>query len=166
MDLVEIPEIVVTDHWTLGRYGDSVVDGVRTFVNNAMCLPICWLYLTPSVKSFQKHKHKRVEQGTATVVRLQKAMRHPLLDPYFTLFSFFGEEEWYLLCLPILFWNFDDYLARHITILVTGGLAIGNTGKDIFELPRPASPPVWRPSNMATLDSTDLQDFGFPSTHR
>ena len=32
--------------------------------------------------------------GTATVVRLQKAMRHPLLDPYFTLFSFFGEEEW------------------------------------------------------------------------
>ena len=98
-------------------------------------------------------------------MKLQRTLRRPFLDVYFSVTAFFAEEEFYLIVLPLLFWNVDYSLALHMNYIVCGGLFVGNTIKDVFELPRPSSPPVWRPKHQEAIDSTMMKDFGFPSTH-
>uniref|UniRef100_A0A7S2RAL0 Phosphatidic acid phosphatase type 2/haloperoxidase domain-containing protein n=1 Tax=Mucochytrium quahogii TaxID=96639 RepID=A0A7S2RAL0_9STRA len=88
-----------------------------------------------------------------------------LVTTILVFFSFCAEEEFYLLLLPFLIWNVDHILGRRVTLIVCIGLVLGNTMKDVFGLPRPPSPPVWRPAHQEAIDSTNLQDFGFPSTH-
>jgi len=93
----------------------------------------------------------------------------------FTLASglFFAEEEFYLLALPILFWNIDYRLARHMTLVVCFGLLWGNLMKDVFRLPRPVNvePKVWvahvavQIAGAGDGGGTACRDFGFPSTH-
>jgi len=158
-------EVSVTTHLSLGTRVDDLIHAARTFFAVSISLPIAWITLHPSIGSFRARKFRVVAEGTKSVVALQQRLRHPVLDVFFQAVSFCAEEEFYLLVLPILFWNIDRVLGRRITLVVTLGLLAGNTMKDVFGLPRPASPPVWRPSGLETMDSTNLADFGFPSTH-
>ena len=64
-----------------------------------------------------------------------------------------------------MYWNLEPALAIELAHVVNFGLLFGNIMKDMFALPRPASPPVWRPKYMVQMDSTSMQDYGFPSTH-
>ena len=73
--------------------------------------------------------------------------------------------QWYLVTLPIMYWNLEPTLAIQLAYVVNLGLICGNMVKDMLALPRPASPPVWRPEYMVKMDSTSMQDYGFPSTH-
>lgn len=114
------------------------------------------------MSEFKKLKRDRVLAGSQTVYRTQQAFRHPILDVYFTAWSFCAEEEFYLLVLPILFWMVDDRLARHLTFLVQTGLLAGNVMKDVFQLPRPSARGIYK---VKTMDSTGCLDYGFPSTH-
>lgn len=125
---------------------------------------MAWLFFHSSAAGFKAHKKGRIVQGTETVLQIQR-FRSPAFDRYFHIFSFFAEEEFYLIVLPLLFWNFDATLARRLNFLVCSGLLFGNLYKDAFELPRPSSPPVWCPSSVKSMDSTACRDFGFPSTH-
>eukprot|EP00747_Dinoflagellata_sp_TGD_P070894 gnl/TRDRNA2_/TRDRNA2_156792_c0_seq3.p1 gnl/TRDRNA2_/TRDRNA2_156792_c0~~gnl/TRDRNA2_/TRDRNA2_156792_c0_seq3.p1 ORF type:complete len:456 (+),score=46.40 gnl/TRDRNA2_/TRDRNA2_156792_c0_seq3:61-1428(+) len=135
----------------------------------AVCLamPISWLHLDATVEACCSRKQKRVMDGAEFVVRLQQRYRMKILDVYFSVWSFFAEEEFYLLSLPILFWNVDYRYARQMTFIVCWGLLWGNLMKDVFRLPRPRNVDsrVWVPHSASQIDSTACRDFGFPSTH-
>lgn len=158
-------EVRSTSVIRLGHRLDGALQQLRTWFAVSISLPIAWLCLHPSIGSFRLRKKLRVREGTDTVVRLQAALRCRVLDVYFQVVSFCAEEEFYLLVLPFLIWNVDRVLGRRLTLIVCFGLLAGNTMKDVFQLPRPRSPPVWRPRHQEAVDSTSLQDFGFPSTH-
>ena len=130
----------------MGKRLDSVVYHLREVVGVFLAWPIavCCGYAT--INQFRKHKMEQVWKGTETLVRIQRH-RNAVLDVYFQIFSFCAEEEFYLLVLPLLCWNVDHALARRLMIVVCSGLLVGNFLKDIFRLPRPKSPPVWRPSH-------------------
>ena len=158
-------EISVSDDIKLGVFLDRAIGLARLYFGRLLSLHLAWLYLCGSVKSFRTKKMKQIDVGVAQVLAVQKALRSPFLDIYFSLTAFFAEEEFYLITLPILFWNIDYEFGKHMNYIVCFGLFVGNTIKDVFELPRPASPPVWRPKHQESIDSTMMKDFGFPSTH-
>ena len=157
-------EVSVDDVITLGRRLDGWVAAARETFGTFLALPVAWIQLHPNVASLRRHKLKRVEAGIESILFIQ-TFRTKWLDLFMQICSFCAEEEFYLLILPLLFWNGLYDLARRLTFVVVTGLFVGNIIKDVFELPRPSSPPVWRPHNQEQLDSTALQDFGFPSTH-
>jgi len=141
---------------------DKNLNKARATFVRTIALPVAWFYLKDSVESFKKLKRERVMAGSQTVLRLQRKFRTPFLDTYFSIWSFCAEEEFYLIILPILFWCVDYRLARHVTFIVNNGLLAGNVMKDVFELPRPNAPGLYKAK---TMDSTGCLDFGFPSTH-
>lgn len=98
------------------------------------------------------------------LLRLQ-SHRSALSDAFFIASSFAGNADFYLLVLPTMIWQGAPKLARQLTYMVTSSLILGNTLKDLVALPRPPSPPVWRPARGAALDSSAFADFGWPSTH-
>jgi membrane-associated phospholipid phosphatase len=137
-----------------------------------LATPITWLYCNCGVRSFKEKRTQQIEAGVETVIAIQKRCRTPFLDVYFTAWSFCAEEEFYLLVLPLLFWNVDVFYARHLTFVITVGLFVGNLYKDLFELPRPInisntkmSRKVWSPKSVTAIDTTACKDYGFPSTH-
>ncbi len=71
----------------------------------------------------------------------------------------FGTESFFTLFFPIWFWNVDSVVARRVSIVWAALMYIGQATKDIFEIPRPASPPVVK------VEKQYVQEFGFPSTH-
>jgi membrane-associated phospholipid phosphatase len=155
-------EVSVADLVTLGARLDGIVATARRVFSLMLALPVCWFQLQPSIESMRAHKLARVHDGTQTILAIQRH-RTRTLDILAQLVSFCAEEEFYLIVLPILFWCVDYELARRLTYVVVFGLFCGNVIKDVFELPRPTN--VWRPTNQASIDSTALEDFGFPSTH-
>jgi sphingosine-1-phosphate phosphatase 1 len=101
-----------------------------------------------------------------------------VLDAYFTFTSFFGEEEFYLLTLPFVFWNGGYDVARHVNNIVCLGLLAGNNLKLLFELPRPRGvnndikvPGMsWEELAKKKIsgkgsESSNYMEYGFPSTH-
>eukprot|EP00947_MAST-08B_sp_MAST-8B-sp1_P002072 g2072.t1 len=158
---------VVVREISLSQTADRFITSARQFVVSLLAK---WLVLsltfgTRSVESFKRHKLDRVASGTKMIVKLQKALRTPFLDVYFQAWSFCAEEEFYLIITPLLFWEVDTAFARHFNFIVLYGLFVGNLLKDVFELPRPDPREVWRAHGVESTDSTQCQDFGYPSTH-
>ena len=146
---------------------DALLDNMREAFLKAVSLPMCWLYLHPTRESFREQKTRHIREGVSTVLAVQKALRNKFFDNYFQAWSFCAEEEFYLIVIPLMFWNHDIVFARHMTGVVLGGLFVGNLYKDAFQLPRPfaVNKEVWTPKSQAAIDSTACKDFGFPSTH-
>jgi membrane-associated phospholipid phosphatase len=153
-------EMSIDDVVSLGVHLDLFIHSLRMLFGTTLALPVAWLQFKPTMAALRDHKLKQVETGTHTILALQQR-RSPILDVIMQTASFCAEEEFYLIVLPILFWTIDYFLARRVTLIVVSGLFVGNVIKDMFQLPRPTG--VWRPSH--NLDSTQLADFGFPSTH-
>ena len=86
-----------------------------------------------------------------------------ILDKYFFIASFLAEEDFYLITLPFIFWNIDWNLGHHLLHIINIGLYIGNLLKITFEIPRPSN--VWIHPTLIKTDSSNLKDYGFPSTH-
>ena len=165
-----LPEVM--DELSITPQLDAALTWLRLQTVLVLATPITWLYCNCSVRSFKEQRTLQIEQGVKTVIALQKRCRTPFLDHYFAAWSFCAEEEFYLLVLPLLFWNVDVFYARHLTFVITVGLFLGNLYKDLFELPRPInisntkmSEKVWSPNFVIAIDTTALKDFGFPSTH-
>eukprot|EP00931_Biecheleriopsis_adriatica_P007542 TRINITY_DN108814_c0_g1_i1.p1 TRINITY_DN108814_c0_g1~~TRINITY_DN108814_c0_g1_i1.p1 ORF type:complete len:471 (-),score=75.56 TRINITY_DN108814_c0_g1_i1:74-1438(-) len=168
-DLVAPPidRMKVEDEIVIAPQADAVLQHAREMFALSIAMPIAWLHFDADVESCRKRKHERVKEGVESVLRLQSLCRSKLLDTYFSFWSFFAEEEFYLLSLPILFWSVDYRFARHMNYVVCFGLLWGNLLKDVFRLPRPKNidPKVWVPHNAIAYDNTACRDFGFPSTH-
>ena len=77
----------------------------------------------------------------------------------FRIFSFFGDEAFYLTFLPFCMWNFDSFVTRHTVYVWVVSMYLGQVLKDILKWPRPATPPVVR------LETDYAQEFSMPSTH-
>eukprot|EP00929_Paragymnodinium_shiwhaense_P070588 TRINITY_DN35748_c0_g1_i1.p1 TRINITY_DN35748_c0_g1~~TRINITY_DN35748_c0_g1_i1.p1 ORF type:complete len:464 (-),score=79.62 TRINITY_DN35748_c0_g1_i1:247-1638(-) len=146
---------------------DAFLLKARELFAQSLAVPIAWMHLDATVECSRERKHHRVREGADFVVKLQQTCRCKALDIYFTICSFFAEEEFYLLVLPLMFWNFDYRFARQMTFIVAGGLLWGNLLKDVFRLPRPANVDkrVWISTLASAHDNTQCRDFGFPSTH-
>lgn len=151
------------DEISLSRTGDTIVESLRRAWIFLLATPVSWAHLEPSVKSFRLRKQRKVREGTKTVLEVQRQCRNPCFDIYFAVWSFFAEEEFYLIVIPACMWNIDYVYARHLNYVCCSGLLVGNTLKDVFKLPRPKN--VWRPSTAELTDSTAMRDFGYPSTH-
>ena len=78
---------------------------------------------------------------------------------YFQTAAAAGNELFYIIFLPLLFWCVNVDLARRLSLLWGCVYASGQSVKDLLELPRPPSPPV------ARLESHYETEYGFPSTH-
>lgn len=77
----------------------------------------------------------------------------------FRIASFFGDEAFYLTFFPFVAWNLDAYVCRHTVYVWCMAMFLGQVTKDIFQWPRPLSPPVIR------LETDFAQEFAMPSTH-
>eukprot|EP00930_Biecheleria_cincta_P068920 TRINITY_DN56744_c0_g1_i1.p1 TRINITY_DN56744_c0_g1~~TRINITY_DN56744_c0_g1_i1.p1 ORF type:complete len:453 (-),score=62.67 TRINITY_DN56744_c0_g1_i1:406-1764(-) len=162
MDTLKVEEEIL-----VSPFIDDMVRKGRDLFASYLAVPVSRLHLDPTVADCVERKQRRVKEGAEFVLRLQKTLRNSVLDRFFIFWSFFAEEEFYLLTLPIMFWNVDYKFARQMNFVVCGGLLWGNLLKDVFRLPRPANvePRVWVPHAATQIDSTACRDFGFPSTH-
>ena len=86
---------------------------------------------------------------------------YPLLDYYFKFVSQCGYEPFFITILPLMYWNVDTLVARHLTVLWGVSIYLGNAAKRAVKWQRPDSPPVIRIEVSPRLE----QEYGFPSTH-
>jgi membrane-associated phospholipid phosphatase len=99
------------------------------------------------------------ESGIAFIISLQSAMGDWLITPM-RFFSYLGNEEFFLLVLPLIYWSVDSTLGLRIGfILVTSNL-FNYMGKLFFAGPRP----YWLSSHVRALWLTETS-FGVPSGH-
>ena len=70
-----------------------------------------------------------------------------------------GNEAFYILFFPTLFWNVDGWVARRMIVFWCLYMYIGQATKDLLKIPRPPSPPVVR------IEKRYALEYGMPSTH-
>ncbi len=100
-----------------------------------------------------------IERGLAFIIALQGAVGDWFIVPM-RFFSYLGNEEFFLLVLPLIYWSIDSALGLRVGfILVTSNL-INHIGKLIFAGPRP----YWVSSHVRALWLTETS-FGIPSGH-
>jgi membrane-associated phospholipid phosphatase len=100
-----------------------------------------------------------INSGIAFIIALQNAVGDWIIAPM-RFFSYLGNEEFFLLVLPLIYWSVDSALGLRVGfILVTSNL-FNYVGKLIFAGPRP----YWVSSHIRALWSTETS-FGVPSGH-
>jgi membrane-associated phospholipid phosphatase len=100
-----------------------------------------------------------IESGIAFIIAVQSSMGDWLIAPM-RFFSYLGNEEFFLLVLPLIYWRVDSALGLRVGfILVTSNL-FNYAGKLIFAGPRP----YWLSSHVRALWLTETT-FGIPSGH-
>jgi membrane-associated phospholipid phosphatase len=82
------------------------------------------------------------------------------LTPIMRGFTFLGNEEFYLLVMPVLVWSVDYWFGVRIGVLLLTTGAINWISKASLHQPRP----YWIESSVKNL-STPATDFGMPSGH-
>lgn len=99
-----------------------------------------------------------IESGIAFIIAFQRSGDWLIAPMRF--FSFLGNEEFFLLVLPFIYWCVDSALGLRVAfILVTSNL-INNIFKLLFAAPRP----YWVSSHVRALWGTETS-FGIPSGH-
>ncbi|KAH9251524.1 hypothetical protein BASA81_010555 [Batrachochytrium salamandrivorans] len=142
----------------VGKTSKNMEVALRNAVCKCLSQVVCYASLHPNVDSFKLHKLHRIAQSTTTIQTLQSFDR-PVVRWGMQFVSLCGEEEFYLLALPVMIWTKWFEFGVELTILVTMGFLLGNVLKDLFQLPRPLDDAkIWR-------ISLNTREFGFPSTH-
>ena len=98
-----------------------------------------------------------LQWGLSLIVAMQQ-VHGPALDNFFRAITFMGEEEFYLLLLPMLFWCVDFGLGARLAIIFMLSLWLNIGLKDLFHQPRPFD---FDPTVM--LHSAE--GYGLPSNH-
>lgn len=95
--------------------------------------------------------------GLQVIVSVQH-LRTPLLDTVMNAFTFLGEEEFYLLLLPLLLWSVDGRLGARVVVIFLISVVLNGALKDAFMHPRPGDldPAVAIASS---------EGYGLPSGH-
>lgn len=81
--------------------------------------------------------------------------RTPLLDFYFLVMTFLGEEEFFLIALPGIYWCYDKRLGRRLVYLLVVSNVVNSAFKNIFRMPRP-------PEELRMVQEAS---YGLPSGH-
>lgn len=71
------------------------------------------------------------------IVRWVQTFRTPVLDQFFLSINFLGDEEFYLLFLPVLFWCLSKTLGVRLGVLFFLSMYVNQFLKDFFAAPRP-----------------------------
>eukprot|EP00753_Platysulcus_tardus_P005406 PLAT13270.1.p2 GENE.PLAT13270.1~~PLAT13270.1.p2 ORF type:complete len:379 (-),score=164.97 PLAT13270.1:171-1286(-) len=77
----------------------------------------------------------------------------------FTIGAALGDEVFYILAMPALFWVIDAWVARQVVLVWVATYWLGQVMKDGLRLPRPPSDLV------AQLETHYSAEYGYPSTH-
>ena len=100
-----------------------------------------------------------IDSGIAFIIALQGTVGSWFIVPM-RFFSYLGNEEFFLLVAPLIYWSIDSALGlRMAFILVTSNL-FNHMGKLIFAGPRP----YWVSSHVRAFWTTEVS-FGIPSNH-
>ncbi|MEM4723877.1 MAG: phosphatase PAP2 family protein [Candidatus Hadarchaeum sp.] len=94
--------------------------------------------------------------GTGVIQWLQ-SFRSPVLDALFRGSTFLGDERFYLLLIPLLYWVVDKRLAIRLSFVYLGSAYLNTLLKAAFAVPRPSFPAV------QVLDQAE--GYAFPSGH-
>ncbi len=98
------------------------------------------------------------KEGTTEVLVVET---NSFFDTFFRLATEVGYEPFYITVLPLIFWNVDTVLGRHMVTIWGMSMYIGQGAKQIFKIKRPASPPAIRLEDNPSIET----EYGFPSTH-
>ncbi len=99
-----------------------------------------------------------VQWGLA-VVQWVQTFRTPILDQFFLTINFLGDEEFYLLFLPILFWCLDKRLGIRLGVIFLFSFYTNEFLKNLFAEPRPYQVDAKLYSPIRT------EGYGIPSGH-
>jgi len=66
-----------------------------------------------------------------------QSFSNPFLDTLFRAITFLGNEEFYLVLPPLLYWCFDKRIGARLTILFLLSSYLNQDLKDLFKVPRP-----------------------------
>ena len=100
-----------------------------------------------------------IENGIAFIIALQAAVGDWFIAPM-RFFSYFGNEEFFMLVLPLIYWSIDSALGLRVGFILLTSNLFNNVGKLIFAGPRP----YWVSSHVRALWLTETS-FGIPSGH-
>ncbi|XP_054617257.1 sphingosine-1-phosphate phosphatase 1-like [Dunckerocampus dactyliophorus] len=81
---------------------------------------------------------------------------------FFYLFTFgteLGNEMFFIIFFPFLFWNIDALVSRRLIVVWAWNLFVGQSTKDMVRWSRPASPPVVK------VEVFYNSEYSMPSTH-
>lgn len=79
--------------------------------------------------------------GTKAILWVQ-SFSHPFLDRLFTGATFLGEEEFYLVFLPLIYWCFDKHTGVRLAYAFLLSAYLNALLKGFFGIPRPADPRI------------------------
>jgi len=71
------------------------------------------------------------------VVQVIQTFRNPVFDVFFLTINFLGEEEFYILCLPLIFWCLHKALGMRLGAVLVFSTYVNQSLKDFFAAPRP-----------------------------
>jgi membrane-associated phospholipid phosphatase len=85
---------------------------------------------------------------------------NPFLDALFKAITSMGDEEFYLILLPLVYWCFDKWLGARLAFLFLLSSYINTGLKDLFGAPRPFQ---FAPHRVRAI--VKAKGYGFPSGH-
>jgi membrane-associated phospholipid phosphatase len=98
-----------------------------------------------------------LDWGVEVVLLFQKAS--PQLDAFFAFFSFLGDEEFYLLLFPLIYWSVDRAVGvRLMVVFLLSGL-VNQVAKHLAAQPRPFQ------YDSRVKEIVGAEGFGLPSGH-
>lgn len=99
-----------------------------------------------------------MEWGLKVIAWFQQAS--PALDWPFRVFTFMGEEEFFLMLLPLIYWCLDRRTGARLTVAFLLCAYINAVAKTLAAQPRPVD---YAPGRVKTL--WEASGYGFPSGH-
>jgi membrane-associated phospholipid phosphatase len=98
-----------------------------------------------------------LDWGVEVVLLFQKAS--PQLDAFFAFFTFLGDEEFYLLLFPLIYWSVDRAVGvRLVVVFLLSGL-VNQVAKHLAAQPRPFQ------YDSRVKEIVGAEGFGLPSGH-
>ncbi|KAJ3606117.1 hypothetical protein NHX12_025638 [Muraenolepis orangiensis] len=89
----------------------------------------------------------------------QFTVGNPFLYELFTFGTELGNEMFFIVFFPFVFWNVDALVSRRLIIVWAWNLFVGQSTKDLVRWSRPASPPVVK------VEVFYNSEYSMPSTH-
>jgi len=100
-----------------------------------------------------------VPWGTEVIVHVQ-SWSTPFLDRLFHFASFLGDEEFFLMLLPVVYWCLSKVSGRWLAYAMLLSSCVNSFIKHIFLIPRPADPriSILRPADSPSFPSGHAQN--------
>nr|XP_057912783.1 sphingosine-1-phosphate phosphatase 1-like [Doryrhamphus excisus] len=130
--------------------GEDVSNGAAVHVNGVKGDP----------KPDETTRAKPLRRNSLTGDVGQEFLIHnKLLFYLFTFGTELGNEMFFIIFFPFLFWNIDALVSRRLIVVWAWNLFVGQSTKDMVRWSRPASPPVVK------VEVFYNSEYSMPSTH-